>query len=591
MHLKRLIVKNFRNLRYVDIALTAGINIVVGDNGAGKTNITRALRLLLDPAVSSQGRDLSAEDFFAGSGGPGKASEILIAGEFAFNPDDERESNFANELLGGDDGIPRLVYRFRPNPGVAFQLDHGGLVDGNLRLEDYVSQRVVGTTRDLEALSWRDDLGGEPKESKLRQYHLIELPALRDVEQALKSQRSSPLYRLLQTIQIDPDSQRAILVALKEANDSIEERDSFRELADAISSSYAGLVGDIEPLTVSLGFSEPTLSQLLRTLGLFVSTEENAVAHGVDRNGLGFNNLLYAAMQIEYFRRRIQERRAGQLLIIEEPEAHLHPHAQEAFVQTLSEQQFQTIVTTHSAHVTASSGINAIVALTRTEGAATASNLAARANLSDAESSDLSRYLDATKASLLFARKVLLVEGASELMLLPMFARRMKINLAKRAISVIAMQGTHFDVFAKLFQTGALAMRAAILADGDQFRDDEGRAQAVFDDGAQVVRGGTDFVRTFSNRTTLEYAICQANSLMAIRDTSRELGAVRALQVFDRAIASETDADMAEAQLHTWRVASRYGKARFAQLLAGKKFDPPAYISDALRWLDRGDET
>ena len=46
MFLKSLILKNFRNYSSLNVAFSKGINLIVGDNGMGKTNLLEAINLL-----------------------------------------------------------------------------------------------------------------------------------------------------------------------------------------------------------------------------------------------------------------------------------------------------------------------------------------------------------------------------------------------------------------------------------------------------------------------------------------------------------------------------------------------------------------
>lgn len=52
MYLGRVCVRNFRNLQSLDLAFAPGLNVLVGENNVGKTNVLDAIRIALGPASS-----------------------------------------------------------------------------------------------------------------------------------------------------------------------------------------------------------------------------------------------------------------------------------------------------------------------------------------------------------------------------------------------------------------------------------------------------------------------------------------------------------------------------------------------------------
>jgi putative ATP-dependent endonuclease of the OLD family len=173
---------------------------------------------------------------------------------------------------------------------------------------------------------------------------------------------------------------------------------------------------------------------------------------------------------------------------------------------------FQSILTTHSTHITAHAPLGSYVVLTQTGTPAIASSVPVDdAELEASEILDLERYLDATRSNLLFARKVMLVEGPAELFLIPALLKQVKgIDLDREGISVIPIYGVHFDVYAKLFSADALPKKCAIITDGDLKPSDadptiEGEDDLPAPPDLSALENA--HVRVFACNTTFERAI------------------------------------------------------------------------------------
>lgn len=83
------------------------------------------------------------------------------------------------------------------------------------------------------------------------------------------------------------------------------------------------------------------------------------------------------------------------------------------------------------------------------------------------------RFLDATKADMFFANKLIFVEGVAEELLLPVFARYMNKNLTDEHVLVVNMGGRYFNHFLKLFDTNnayAINKKIVCLTDIDPCR-------------------------------------------------------------------------------------------------------------------------
>jgi putative ATP-dependent endonuclease of OLD family len=242
--------------------------------------------------------------------------------------------------------------------------------------------------------------------------------------------------------------------------------------------------------------------------------------------------------------------------------------------------------------------------LQRTGSGRTAESRAFRA-LDDAMSlqqrHDLERYLDVNRADMLFARGVVLAEGAGERYLIPMAAKSVGIDLDELGVSICSVEGTDFKPYRLLLN--ALQIPHVVVTDGDQTRQGDmaglKRGVALLDSPAresaaalyeasdydplyQLLRGHGIFV----NQSTLEveYALAAPDALQHAYDDLVSNPLTRARMTSDLADAGAGDRE-ADKKL-TNRIAAQ-GKGRFAQRAAAHLVgaEHPEYITEAVQWL------
>lgn len=63
MHISKLTLVNYRNFKNPSLTFQRGVNTIIGENGAGKSNILRAIRLLLDDNMIRAAYRLDESDF------------------------------------------------------------------------------------------------------------------------------------------------------------------------------------------------------------------------------------------------------------------------------------------------------------------------------------------------------------------------------------------------------------------------------------------------------------------------------------------------------------------------------------------------
>jgi putative ATP-dependent endonuclease of OLD family len=168
--------------------------------------------------------------------------------------------------------------------------------------------------------------------------------------------------------------------------------------------------------------------------------------------GLGLDNVLFMCAELLL----LQSETTAQLplLLVEEPEAHLHPQMQASVVAMLDNQaanrrKAQILLTTHSPILAGSADPQNLIIV----GAGAAFPLSSKhTKLEPDDYKFLRRFLDATKANLFFAKGVVIVESDAEVLLLPAIAEKIGRPFTKYGVSIVNVGTVGLYRYARIFQ-------------------------------------------------------------------------------------------------------------------------------------------
>ena len=583
MYLKKLVVKNFRCINDATIDLNEGVNILIGENNSGKTAILDALRICL--SYGKQWRDIyvSLNDFHIDKTNP-KAETGNIEFHLYFEIQKAEEAGIYLDLLSvKDDGQHELRLHFR-----------------------YFIEERNGQKRVKYKVWGGDNEGQSITPDVLELIYFVHLSALRDAVQYLRPVRGNRLGELYAKIVTDENEQDSLAKKVRSVlNEDKDWCDIIEKGKTKVNEHLSETTIGGKEQSVEIDFLPFEFRRIVDNLRVqtpvygedVLENQEDQKYFDLYQNGLGYNNLIYIATVLGDLKRRKElYEEAYVSLLVEEPEAHLHPQLQSIFfnyLNKLNEIGFQIFVTSHSPTITAKAALDSLIVLQDQENGISSFSIK-KSELHDLNKKYLQKFLDVTKSQLFFSNGVILVEGISEALLLPVFSKIIgnEYDIEKHGVELVNLNGVAFEHFGKLFNaedpSNRLSCRCAILTDDDRADGAEISSRA---EKAEALESG--LLKVELAKKTFEYELFKTGSN---KDVLLELFSEMHPVAAGRIEAGNSIDEYASNFLE--KVVSNKAKSELSHRLALKlegdtkardNFTVPEYIVTAIQWVTKGE--
>jgi putative ATP-dependent endonuclease of OLD family len=322
MHISKLCLINYRNFRNARLIFKKGVNTIIGENGSGKTNLFRAIRLLLDDNMIKFAKGLDESDFHRGLK-KWQGHWIIISLEFEeISADESIQALFIHANGNLKNGVvEKATYNllFRPNAEIRRKLsglghgDHDGLasLQQTITIDDYETfltgrseadfndpafyKRAVG---DFDNAVFAKELavpeiGIRPPAmlSLAKDICFTHVQALRDVVTEFQNNRTNPLWTLLKSRsgELDPNLFEPIAQKIRNLNKDIADLPEVQQVRADIGTTIKDTAGETYAPTALSIRSELSddAERLFQSLKLFVGETEEGYEGGIHELSLG----------------------------------------------------------------------------------------------------------------------------------------------------------------------------------------------------------------------------------------------------------------------------------------------------------------
>ena len=503
MFIKKIRINNYRSFDDFYMEFKEGLNVIIGSNNSGKTNLLKAICLLNEP------NSVTVDDFnknniskYFSTDYKDQSPEIVLEYEI---------HHLIDENNADDESIVKLISflgidKIEEQKNTEEEVTKYNIV-ANVKMRYYLDSKYIETYKKAvaNADTFKKYITG--LEILLKHYKWAFTNGITSLE--AKKEDATNIFEI-DFIEAERTSDAIYKKTTKEINSFIKDEQNIESLqkmkddiADIVKTQVQPVLERISTVVknekneIGLAKGNVAISQDIHPStsipeSYIIDIEDTQQRYIVPMsyNGVGYNNLVNIYMLIKLA--DLRKNNDSRILCLEEPEAHLHPAMQYklfSYLKKTDEEddlKQQIFVTTHSSNITAVAGIDNMYMLEYKRDINSCDCVQQRLKNQfllniNKESKDkkekakkhLMKFLDVTRSDMLFASRIILVEGIAEKLLMPKLMEKIGYPYEDEYTSIVEIGGKHFEYFLEIYAKNPIDKKVLCITDKDYHLLDE----------------------------------------------------------------------------------------------------------------------
>lgn len=484
MNINKIVIQNFKALDKFEIFLNKEMNIIVGDNEAGKSTLLEAINLVLTGQLNGRNINYEISPFLFSKVTVNKYLDDLKSGK---NP--ELPTILIEAYLFDKPEFARFKgtnnSKKEDTFGVYLKIEFDDDFSNEYQKYIEIPNNVITLPTEFYKARWYSFADNIPITTKN-----IEISSSLIDTTTIKLQNGADYY--LQRIiheSLDPKQRAGLSLAFRKLKESFKEQDSLQTINEKLKSNKGDITN--KDLSVSIDISQK-------------SSWENNLTSYIDEipfqySGKGEQNIIKMLLALD---KNISK---TDVILIEEPENHLSFSTMNALIEKMAEKckEKQIIITTHSTFVLNKLGLDNLILWGEDKKTMSLKEL-------KPDTQDYFKKLAGYDTlRLVLSKKAILVEGPSDELIIQKayYIAKKKLPIAE-GIDTISVKGLSFKRFLEIAKL--LNKEVCVVTDNDG--DYKKKVEKKYEDYFKIAKIKICY-STENNLNTLEPHIVACNDL------------------------------------------------------------------------------